>query len=97
VRENDRPGPNVGTDTSLPDWVRSPFSVFTDPAASACDTPPAAGLEVPPAVAPAGTSPSADGARPCVLVVSGPPSRMYGWPAAPSEAVKSWVASPAML
>ena len=33
VRLNDSAGPKVGMDTSVSDWVRSPFSVFTDPAA----------------------------------------------------------------
>src|SRR6266851_3426667 len=88
VRVKPRAGPNPGTDTSMADWVKTPFSVFTGSPAAASETPGAAGF-APPVVAPAGTSPPAEGASACVAALTGAPSRTYGCPAAPSEAVKS--------
>ena len=85
----------MGADTSLADWVKSPFSVFTGSPAVACDTPGAAGLDPPPAVAPAGTSPPVVGASACVAALTGAPSSTYGCPVAPSEAVKSAGVAPA--
>ena len=56
---------------SVPDWVKSPFSVFTGSPADACDTPGAAGFDVPPAVVPAGTSPPVEGASAWVAELTG--------------------------
>ncbi len=62
-------------DESVYDWVKSPFSVFTGSPAGVCCTPGAAGLEVPPMVVPASTSPPTDGASAAVAEVTGAPSR----------------------
>ncbi len=75
-------------DTSVADWVKTPVSVFTGSPAIACATPGAAEF-TPPAVAPAGTSPPAEGASACVAALIGAPSSTYGCPTAPFEAVKS--------
>ena len=61
--------------TSVLDWVKSPFSVLTGSPAEAWDTPGAAGLEVPPVVVPASTSPPAEGASAAVAEDTGWPSR----------------------
>ncbi len=69
-------------------WIRllpvsAMYIVYTSPAIIAIPH------WVPPVVAPAGTSPPAEGASACVAALTGAPSRTYGCPAAPSEAVKS--------
>jgi hypothetical protein len=53
-------GPNVGTEKSVLDWLKSPFSVSTGSPAEACDSPGAAGF-APPTAAPFGTCPPVDG------------------------------------
>src|SRR5216683_5728333 len=63
--------------------VADPAIVYTSPAIIAIPH------WVPPVVAPAGPSPPAEGASACVAALTGAPSRTYGCPAAPSEAVKS--------
>src|SRR5216684_2756434 len=60
--------------------VADPAIVYTSPAIIAIPH------WVPPVVAPAGTSPPAEGASACVAALTGAPSRTYGCPAAPSEA-----------